>query len=181
MTFVEYQFYEQRRNFFFERTLNHIDNVREYAAKISNMFPEFIKLYESTQAHDRSKFQEPELTPYIELTWKKKDSLYPISAELTEQIHNATLYHVKNNMHHPEFWVDDVDVINKQDRDAPVKCLECSAMPRFYIAEMCADWSGISKEFGTKPQDWADKNLGFRWKFNEEQTDLIYTILNKIY
>ena len=43
------------------------------------------------------KFEEPEKGPYIELTWHKKEGT-KATGELEDQITQATLHHIKNNL-----------------------------------------------------------------------------------
>ena len=54
-------------------------------------------------------------------------------------------------------------------------------MPDEYIAEMVADWCSVSLERNNSPKDWADSNLGIRWKFNPRQTKLIYDLIEAIW
>ena len=46
---------------------------------------------------------------------------------------------------------------------------------------MIADWCAVSEEKSTDPKDWADNNIGTRWKFNDEQKKLIYLLISKIW
>jgi len=73
-------------------------------------------------------------------------------------------------------------MFNRDNRDAvPDTMVNATAMPDVYIAEMCADWMAMSEELSSRPQDWADMNVNVRWKFTDEQVELIYNILNKIW
>ena len=44
-----------------------------------------------------------------------------------------------------------------------------------------ADFCAMAKEKGGKPKDWADKNVNIRWKFNDSQKDLIYSLMEMIW
>ena len=40
-----------------------------------------------------------------------------------------------------------------------------------------ADWMAMSEEKGTDPNDWAKNNINVRWKFTDEQEDMIYALI----
>jgi len=63
---------DEKLEFFIERTNNHIALVKGAAERIVEAYPEFEELLEQVEHHDASKFIEPELTPYIELTWSRR-------------------------------------------------------------------------------------------------------------
>lgn len=94
-------------------------------------------------------------------------------------MNESTQHHVLNNSHHPEFHSDKrVGVINRSDRDKPPsEIIDATKMPDIDIGEMCADWFSMSEEKKSNPKDWADKNVNKRWKFTDEQKDLIYMSL----
>ena len=95
----------------------------------------------------------------------------------------ATIHHIKNNRHHPEFHTDQVEgILNTNDRDKPPEELvDGTKMPDLDIAEMCADWCAMAEELKNNPIKWADDNIGVRWRFDDEQTEWIYKILNKVW
>ena len=99
-------------------------------------------------------------------------------------MNEATFHHIKSHRHHPEFWDESVTIkdLNKDDRDRPSegRIVDGTKMPLTYVAAMCADWFAMSEELGGHPNDWASKNINVRWKFNEEQINLIYDLI-KIY
>jgi hypothetical protein len=140
-------------------------------------------LVKQAKEHDASKFKEPELTPYKHITWsyKMKDEgeSFEVSDELRARMTAATIHHVKNNKHHPEYHSPvEVDLINREDRDKPPeKIVDAMAMPDEDIAEMCADWLAMAEEKGTSAKSWADKNVNIRWKFTDKQKALIYHLL----
>jgi hypothetical protein len=176
-------------DFFYTRTRKHIDLVNKYMQQIYKLDPKKYKLLPVREMfHDQSKYQEPEFTPYISLTWNYhcKDLKIPfkMSQNLKDQIQEATYHHVKNNRHHPEFHdtTTTLDSINPKDRDKPPeKIVDASAMSDTDVAEMIADWLAMSNEKGTDPIEWAKTNINKRWKFTKEQEDLIYDLINKIW
>ena len=179
---------KEMEDWFEERTNRHIDMVKKYANQIEKAFPERFKgLTEQAEHHDETKLEEPERTPYVKLSWQhKQDNFkgYKTPGQLPDdEINNATVHHVTNNKHHPEFWQEkQVDLINKEDRDKPPKeMVDGTKMPDMAIAEMVCDWQSMSDELKKNTtREWADRNINVRWKFNENQTKLIYDIIESI-
>ena len=183
---------KEMSDFFDERTKMHIDLVQKNGNKIIDrlkLTPEEKESFkEILEKHDSSKFEEPEKTPYILVSWKykvgeKEFNKLNITPEIKEQMNKATEYHVKNNKHHPEYWDDEhtEGVINTQDRDKPAVLIDATKMPDVYIIEMACDWTAVSQERKTSPFDWADNNVNIRWKFTDKQKKLIYDVLSIVY
>ena len=63
----------------------------------------------------------------------------------------------------------------------PEEMIDATKMPDLDIAEMVADWCAVSEERGNTPKSWADKNVNVRWKFTDEQSDLIYEIIDAVW
>ena len=174
-------------DWFEQRTQRHIELVQKYCKKIADQYPRFKDLIERSKTHDASKFFAPEMEPYIYISWQykcKDDGVkFDPPEGLDEKMNQATQHHVKNNAHHPEYHCDkEVDLINREDRDKPSKELvDATKMPPIDLAEMCADWMAMSEEKNSKPRDWADRNVNKRWKFTDEQSDLIYEIISRIW
>lgn len=172
---------------FQERTANHIRAVQKKCARIEQYDPERFKgLTAIARKHDQSKYEAPEKEPYVYITWyyhtRDDGTPWAMPADMIEKTAEATEHHVKNNAHHPEFYSQQTDTINKSDRDAPPdKKVIATNMPDIYIAEMVADWVSVSEERGTSPIDWADKNIGVRWEFDQDQIDLIYELIDLIW
>lgn len=173
-----------------KRTNNHIKLVRKYCFEIYCNFPEFEKeILKKGIIHDQLKFQEPEMKPYILITWNYycKDNKidFPEFSNFKDICNQATEHHILNNEHHPEFWQNKKEgLINKDDRDGniiPNEIIDATKMSNLAIAEMCADWCAMSEERGNTPFEWCDRVINKRWKFNQNQIDLIYKILNKIW
>jgi len=191
MNFEEHYFKdgitEEMEKFFEERTARHIGLVQKYGQKIADLGEEFSELAEIVQQHDQSKLEEPERTPYVFVTWQYKckddGTEFNPPADIKEMMSKATEHHVKNNAHHPEFHSpQEVDLINREDRDKPPEeMVDATQMPSLAISEMVADWCAMSEEKGNTPMEWADKNVNVRWKFTEDQKNLIYDLMSKVW
>lgn len=175
---------------FESRTNKHIKLVQKYCKRIHDYAPErFEGIVELGRDHDQSKFEEPERTPYVRLTWKHKFDNYesykkPGMIEDDDEINDATLNHIKHNMHHPEYWTDKKEnLLNEDNRDEPPeKIIDATKMPDLHIATMVADWCAMSEELkNNTPQEWADKNVNKRWKFTDKQKNLIYELIDAIW
>jgi len=98
-------------------------------------------------------------------------------------MHEATTHHVTQNSHHPEAHSPTTDnLINKEDRDKPPSSIiDATTMPELDIAEMVADWCAMSEEKGGTPREWAERNVNVRWQFTDEQVDIIFKIIDKVW
>lgn len=178
---------QEMRDFFDKRTNEHIARVRKWCHRIAEYDPErFSELLERAKIHDDSKFEEPELTPYICLTWRYKCKDDGVKFEIPEDCESltqqATTHHVTSNSHHPEASnPNQTGLINKEDRDKPPKeIVDATSMGNLDISEMVCDWQAMAEEKGGTTKEWADKNIGVRWKFTEEQQSLIYELIEAI-
>jgi len=174
------------------RTNLHINLVKKWYEKIYQYYKN--TLYKDgtlkrihINNHDFCKFELPEYTPYVYLTWKYycKDNNIELnlSEEIENSIHKATLHHIQNNAHHPEYWDLEFDnnKLSKKDRDEiPEVMVNATEMSLSHLAEMLADWLAMSEEKETDVIEWADKNVNKRWKFTQGQVDFIYKTLNKV-
>ena len=144
-------------------------------------------LVERGKIHDQSKFEDPEMNPYIWITWqykcKEDGTKFSAPDKMDEKMSKATEHHVKNNHHHPESHSkQEVGLINREDRDNPPKeIVDATGMKDIDISEMVADWCAMSDEKKSKPKDWADKNVNVRWKFSDDQKKLIYELIEEIF
>ena len=180
--------YEEMKRFFHKRTSEHIDRVKKYCKKIEDYDPDrFDGLCDQAKNHDKSKFEDPEYYPYLYVTWSYKcrdlGKKFEYPEEIDKEMNEATNHHVVNNKHHPEYWSGKkVGLINRKDRDkAPSEMVDATKMPILSLAEMVADWLSMSEEKGTSTKTWADKNVNVRWKFNDNQKDLIYELIKEVW
>jgi len=184
--------FSEKRDYFCKRTNNHISLVKKYIQKIIDLKDsrlDLAGLKMELSNHDFGKFKDPELAPYIELTWNYhlKDHLGEtpkVDDKLQKQIQLATFHHVKTHPHHPEYWDEKstIDSINNKDRHKPPeKIVDATNMPLTYISTMVADWCAMSEEKNSNPYDWAKNNINVRWKFTKEQENFIYELLDKIW
>jgi|GEM_PF-1015485 len=176
----------EMEDFFEKRTEEHIDRVQKNMKRLSELLPDVDKdeIDKRAGEHDASKYKEPERTPYVYVTWdyKCKDDKvdFDIPESIKDEMNKATETHVKQNAHHPEYHSSkEVDLINREDRDKPPKeMIDATSMKDIDIIEMVADWVAMSQEKGTNTIDWADKNVNVRWKFNDDQKDRIYELID---
>ena len=180
---------DEMRDFFEKRTKRHIDLVKKYCSKIHKYSPDkFNGIIERGEEHDKSKYSDKEKEPYIYITWeyhcKNLGKECNFSEEIKNRMNEATEHHVKTNLHHPECHgtPGNVQTINREDRDKPPgKIIDATGMDILDIAEMCADFCAVSEEKDNTPQEWADKNVGKRWKFTDNQKKMIYELLDAIW
>ena len=179
---------EEKLEYFEKRTQEHIDRVKVAAQKIvdAGVLGEHdgALLLDQVQGHDASKLEEPERTPYIEISWRHKFDNYKSYKKpgtLDQGAENeATMHHILNNSHHPEYHLDDKNKanINSEDRDKSDTCIDASNMPAVDLAEMCADWQAMSEELkNNTAREWYDKQKDVRWHYSEEQDELIDKLL----
>ena len=133
--------------------------MQKYCRIIQDACSNMAGLVERGEQHDKSKLVEPELGPYIEMTWQyKMANGKPII--FTTDMTRAWMHHTKVNTHHPEHF------------DSP------SAMTDIDIAEMVADWAAMSEEIGNSLHEWFLKNNRSRWWFTPHQEQLISKLID---
>jgi len=179
--------YEEMKDWFEKRTNKHIKLVQKYCKKLADLDSDYEDLIGRGEVHDDSKFDNPELDPYIHTTWKykcKDDGVeFECPKEMEDKMTEATEHHILNNRHHPEFHCGQTEnLINTDDRDKPPEeMIDATKMEDLDIAEMCCDWCSVSDERGSSPKTWADNNVNVRWKFTDDQKDLIYNLIDKLW
>ena len=176
--------WQEMKDWFEKRTKNHIDLVRKYCKKIADYDDRFEDLIDRGLVHDDSKFEDQEYEPYVYITWKYKcednGKNFECPEDMEDRMNEATEHHVHNskNRHHPESHSDQKETINREDRDKPTdEAIDATKMSNLDVAEMCADWVSVAQERGNSAKDWANKNVNIRWKFNEDQKELIYELI----
>lgn len=188
MTFKQFlnesmDYTKEMSDWFKKRTARHISLVQKYAKLLEDKF-DIKGLVDRAKEHDQSKYEEPERTPYIFISWdyhcKDLKKEFKLPDDIKDKMNSASEHHVHSNRHHPEFY-DDTGKINREDRDKkPDKIVDATKMEDLDIAEMISDWLAMSEERGNKCIDWADKNVNIRWKFTDKQKDLIYKLIKGI-
>ena len=181
---------QQMKDFFNERTSQHISRVQKYAKSIEEYDPvKFKGLVTQAKHHDDSKWEEPEYSPYLFITWEYKckddGTKFIVSDGMRERMSKATEHHVKNpnNRHHPESGSrTKTDLINRENRDKPIKgrTIDAKHMNNVDIGELVADWLSMGEEKGTSTKKWADDNIGKRWDFSVDQKNTIYDLIDNI-
>ena len=93
----------EKYTYFLQRTKKHITLAQEAVVQLVDKFPEYTKLLDIVLEHDKSKFEEPEVGPYIEMTWlRKTNPKYKPTPEIIE----AITRHCNTEKHHPEYWTE---------------------------------------------------------------------------
>jgi hypothetical protein len=176
---------EQINNFKI-RLSKHIYYVQMFCNKLSNFLDKDTneKLFKSVINHDKSKFESPEFGPYVLLNWsqkcKRENKEFNLSKEDNDDIIEATLHHIKNNAHHPEYWSEDKTKANlsSTNRDNSIECINAFNMPKEAIAEMLCDWAAMSFELKTNTiKEWYNKVKDVRWSFSKEQEKFIESLI----
>lgn len=152
---------------FEKRTQEHIDRVAKYLKHFYKVTDLGDELLERAKSHDKSKYGPEERGPYIWITefyrCKNNGEPFEYPPGVQEQTKQASHHHVTTNRHHPEFHESPKD------------------MSTIDIFEMVADWAAMAEELGEgSPRGWADKNIGSRWEFTDDQIANIYGAIEEI-
>lgn len=126
-----------------------------------------IELEESARQHDLSKYEEPEHTAYVYLTWKyycqKNAKEYQSNHYIEKIIETGWRHHIEHNSHHPE---------------AHIHFNQMSLLDRI---EMISDWTAISQENGLQScRNWAEDNMHKKWQFSEEMQKHIFILIDEL-
>ena len=152
--------------FYEKRTKEHIDRVKNNIRKIISARKDLDSkaLMARAKIHDKSKYSDEEYVPYVWLSWYHKEKnagrKFGYPKGIKDKIKKSAKRHVTINRHHTNFHSN---IKNMTDVD---------------IAEMVADWAAMSQELDNSLREWADDNVGGRWKFSGEQTKLIYDLVD---
>lgn len=153
----------------------HIENVNKAFSEFGPALYKALsidlgRLKEMIEIHDQSKYSEEEFEGY-------RKYFYPTHLEDSESLNKYAFdlawdHHVKNNPHHPEFWV-------RQDEDTGELIPE--DMPNTFIAEMLLDWQAMGYKFGDNAyQYWnSDKCKKFLSPVTREKVESVISIFNK--
>jgi len=164
------KFTKKMKDFYYKRTEKHIGLVVKNMEKLAEKFDLKPKeMMDRAKAHDKSKYGGVEFEPYVWLTEFHRckncgeDFKYPKGVE--KYVGRATKHHVEKNRHHPESHKD------------------INSMSKLDIIEMVCDWTAMSQELGQNggsARGWADKNVGTKWKFNDENKKFIYQVITDL-
>lgn len=165
---------KEMSDWFDMRTRKHLGLVRNHIETLNGLGVLFDgmrdrdRLHSRWLRHDLSKFEEPQRTPYIHITWMYKAKAegfeYSMPKGMAAVCQAATAFHVLNEDHHPEFWAGEAP-ISLNDRDAAVTALAIPDMNPVSIAEMVADWKAVGDERGNTARSWYEKVDGTRFLF----------------
>lgn len=165
---------------FYDRTNHHIGLVAKNLNYIASYYRSKGEdwayslaeaLIKRASTHDASKFSEPEYYPYIWITefhrCKNSNIEFSYPPGVKKLADEASLHHILNNSHHPEFHDHGGEFISMGILDT---------------IEMVCDWTAMSEELGqgNSARNWADKNVGKKWNFCDFTTDLIYKTIDTL-
>jgi hypothetical protein len=178
----EFEYTQEMKNWFELRTRKHIWLVQKYMLSMIERGLVEPWMAGWVAVHDASKFEEKELVPYILISWQyhEKDAGRDFELSKNERMAmtEATHHHVTHNSHHPEYYNNGVELINREDRDKPPAIIiNAEKMQYEQLCEMVADWLAMAEEKGTNAKEWADRNVNIRWKFSDEQVGHIYYLI----
>lgn len=181
---------QEMEDHFIARTLTHINTVVENGLYLMNNFDlnddKKYKFLANLNEHDKSKFLKPEKDFYVILSWKyhlKEDEFKKLNLPqwLQDDVNKASDHHLKSNKHHPEYWDKSLirNFLDPNDRDSMFKnkIVDATEMPLVHLLEMICDWVSVSREQSSDPEQWAKENVNKRWKFTDEQVDIIYKVI----
>ena len=154
---------------------DHISNVQKCFGFYGKALCEKLKIdYDrlaiNIRDHDQSKYSKEEFEGY-------RSYFYPTDEEeaekntteggyLKKKFDAAWLHHLRNNSHHPEFWIN-------FDGETGY---ECNTMDRYSIAEMLLDWAAMGIVKGDTAYDYFNKSIATK-PFNKETVMIIDSVI----
>lgn len=152
---------------YLERLQLHINLVNYFGNKLG-------KNYET---HDSSKITM--LLPAYRNFIKPRGEL---TEEEEKALDIATLIHITQSPHHPEYWTStDLSGFTRVDY-TPHGIIEAKSMDEESLIHMVCDWSSVSLEKGTNtPKQWFDSVNGVRWLFTPEQERIILSTIKNVW
>ena len=151
------------------RTKEHIARVATNLMLLERVTEYGGELSERAKVHDASKFGPEERIPYVWLAEfhrrRRNGEPFEYPAGIDEQVELAIEHHVTTNRHHYQFHADPND------------------MTEVDLIEMVCDWTAMSQEFdqdGGSARGWADKTIGQRVEFNDDNTKFIYKMISEL-
>lgn len=133
--------YNQKIKEYKEYVDDHIANVRKAfnfygEALCDRLHLDIDRLADMVDDHDKSKYSAEEFEGYRCYFYPtEEESADPETKAFNKKKFDAAwLHHLRNNAHHPEFW------IYRDENDIP----KCHPMDPIHVAEMLLDWAGMS-------------------------------------
>jgi hypothetical protein len=129
------------------------------------------------------------LIPYIWLSWmhrcKRLNEPFEYPERIKELVDEVTRKHILSNSHHPEYHLEgDLDSFTRDSAENhKLPPLKIKNMPKLDLIELACDWTAMSQELnqnGGSAREWADKNIGTRWIFTENNKKFIYKVINDL-
>lgn len=115
--------------------------------------------------HDRGKFEEPERSGYVWLTWRYRERAAgrPFRAPrgVDALIERTLRRHRAGNAHHPEAHAHP------------------DAMTPLDLVELVCDWTAIAQETGGDCGAWAREHSG-RWPFSPAARALLFSTIEEL-
>ena len=165
-------------SFYEKRTKKHISLVDKYCIKASKVLEELsqrerFSILSAGKTHDNSKYSKEEREPYILLTHKYRmlaqDEKISLTEEQKKGISDAIDHHYSVNNHHTHYYGK---IGDKGDG---------RKMGKVALIEMLCDWCAMSEEKDGNPIEWGRTNIKKRFIFTEDQKNLIFQILPKLW
>lgn len=140
---------EKATNF---ETLTHINNVRNAANDVVN------RLLKRASEHDKSKLEEPELTPFVKMTPLLAQTTYGSDEydAMLEELKPALDHHYAKNAHHPEHHKEGV-----------------SDMTLIDLMEMLCDWKAATMRHNDGNIRKSIEVNGKRFKINSQLVKIL--------
>lgn len=136
-------YYDERVKEYKKYISNHIANIKKcyniYGKDLCNILNvDFDELGKLVEIHDLSKYSEEEFegirSYYFPTPSEESDE--ELRGFRKSKYNAAWLHHLRNNPHHPEYWMHS----NTDDENFG----KCDPMKPIYIAEMLLDWAALS-------------------------------------
>ena len=160
---------ESMVKFFDKRMKEHIERVSKnlnvlITLDLSELNSD--KLRRRAINHDLSKYGVDEKEQYVWLTefhrCKSEHIPFKYPEGIEKKVDKASLHHIRNNRHHPEFHNSPFDMTNED------------------LAEMVCDHCAMSQELGNSLIKWEKNVINKKWKFSEDQTKLIWKLIRRM-
>lgn len=156
---------QELKDKFVKDTKKHIELVNYYGSKLGMSFPD----------HDHSKL-DMLLSGYCYFSKPKEER----TEEEQAMLDLATLIHIRNASHHPEYWTKTDLKGFSRDNYAPNGIIDATEMPEESLVELVCDWKATGDAKGNTVEWWFEQVNGKRWLFSKEQQDYIRELMEKL-